>query len=87
MLVLTKKDYCDKIQITRRAGMKNRLAKFLHRCHCPYCGSSSLSTYATRDGIDPMSLNPFRRLLEILGSPIRYCRWCRLQFHDPRPVR
>ena len=54
---------------------------------CPYCGNCAVHTMLKRDRLNALSLNPFRRLLGFLGAPIRFCLWCRFQFHDPRATQ
>jgi DNA-directed RNA polymerase subunit RPC12/RpoP len=53
---------------------------------CPRCGSTRLRRLPKRDTIEKMQsglLNLWRRLR---GGRLLYCRSCRLQFYDRRPV-
>ena len=51
---------------------------------CPLCHSYDIGRLHSKDKVDPMSLNPFRRLLFLFGAPVYYCTFCRFQFRDWR---
>ena len=59
-------------------------ALFRRYCECPRCGTRDLHRLASRDRVDGISKNPFRRLLVLLGFPIYHCTFCRFQFRDWR---
>lgn len=53
---------------------------------CPRCGTTRLRRLPKRDKIEKMQgglLNMWKRLR---GGTLLYCRFCRLQFYDRRPV-
>jgi predicted RNA-binding Zn-ribbon protein involved in translation (DUF1610 family) len=56
----------------------------LHRS-CPRCGNLELERLRKRDGIDPLYLNPISLVQALIGAPIWWCPFCRLQFYDARP--
>jgi DNA-directed RNA polymerase subunit RPC12/RpoP len=57
----------------------------LHRyAECPRCGTHDLSRLTSKDRIDGVSANPFRRILKLLGCPLYHCTFCRMQFRDWR---
>lgn len=57
---------------------------FQRYANCPRCHRFQLTKLSRRDKLDPMSANPLRRLLGILGHPLYYCTLCRFQFYDWR---
>ncbi|HUP04895.1 MAG TPA: hypothetical protein VMU19_12955 [Bryobacteraceae bacterium] len=70
---------------------KTKIARFpaiyvasLHRT-CPKCGGPQLEKLRKRDHIDPLYLNPISLLQGLIGAPIWWCPFCRLQFYDFRP--
>ncbi|HZL55503.1 MAG TPA: hypothetical protein VFC21_00380 [Bryobacteraceae bacterium] len=59
-------------------------ALFHRYCECPKCGTHELGRLAAKDRIDGVTMNPFRRLLKLLGCPLYHCTFCRFQFRDWR---
>lgn len=59
-------------------------ALFQRWSQCPICHNRRLSVLAKPDRIDRRSLNPFRRFLVLLRSPLYHCTFCRFQFRDWR---
>lgn len=51
---------------------------------CPHCGTTELRVLARRDRIEKTYRGPLSRLWRLLGAPLLYCRFCRLQFYDFR---
>lgn len=51
---------------------------------CPHCGTTDLRVLARRDPIEKTYRGPLSRLWGLLGAPLLYCRFCRLQFYDFR---
>ncbi|MCS7041264.1 MAG: hypothetical protein N2036_00385 [Bryobacteraceae bacterium] len=52
---------------------------------CPRCSSTALRVLARRDPIERLYRGPLSMLWALLGAPILYCPFCRLQFYDFRP--
>ena len=57
---------------------------FSLKAQCPKCGNPEVKTLKRRDGIDPVSNFVISRVQQLLGAPIFYCQYCRLQFYDYR---
>jgi hypothetical protein len=59
---------------------------FSLRARCPGCGNADLKAMRKIDPIEGLSRNPASLIQGFLRAPLLYCRWCRLQFYDFRPV-
>src|SRR5258708_22270453 len=57
---------------------------FQKYAECPSCQTRAITRLAKKDRVDPMTLNPFRRMLVVFGAPIYHCTFCRIQFRDWR---
>ena len=69
----------------RRSSRPRAFLTFFSRyVECPRCGTRDLSRLASKDRIDAISRNPFRRILKLLGCPLYHCTFCRMQFRDWR---
>ena len=53
---------------------------------CLRCGTSRVHRITKRDHLDHVSKHPFSVIQQILGAPKNKCPYCRLQFHDMRPI-
>ncbi len=53
---------------------------------CPRCGTDNLKRLTRRDRIDRLWKNPISLLQGLLGAPIHWCPYCRLQFYDRRKL-
>jgi DNA-directed RNA polymerase subunit RPC12/RpoP len=53
---------------------------------CPRCGTTRLSRLKRRDGIDKMRGGLVNLWNRIRGGKLLHCPFCRLQFHDRRPL-
>lgn len=71
---------------TNRYYYRAFFALFQWYAYCPRCHNYELSRLRKRDKIDPMSLNPLRGLLRLIGFPLYYCTFCRFQFGDYHPL-
>jgi len=60
------------------------LSIFQGYAECPRCCTRKLVRLNSRDHVDVMSANPFRRLLGLFGAPLYHCIYCRYQFRDWR---
>lgn len=69
------------LKVHRRRAL---FALFRPYCECPKCGTRELNRLASRDHVDGITRNPFRRLLRLLGFPLYHCTFCRFQFRDWR---
>lgn len=68
-----------------RAYLRRPALPSLHRA-CPRCGNRELERFPNRDRIDKTYLNPISMLQRLIGAPLWWCAWCRLQFYDYRPA-
>lgn len=51
---------------------------------CPHCGTTDLRLLPKKDPIEKTYRGPLSQLWGLLGAPLLYCRFCRLQFYDFR---
>jgi DNA-directed RNA polymerase subunit RPC12/RpoP len=77
---LYKCEQCD-ARIHRRRAL---FTIFNRYCECPKCGGHDLTRLQSKDRIDAITQNPFRRLLKLAGAPLYHCTFCRYQFRDWR---
>lgn len=61
-----------------------RLALPFLRARCPRCGAVGLPRLRAFSRLDLKERSSFRTIIGRFGAPIRFCRRCRLQFHDWR---
>jgi hypothetical protein len=78
--------YCCKdctlvMPVSRWSGWISKFAR------CPRCGQFELQKLSRQDPIEGMVRGPFRLLQRLLGAPLLYCGFCRLQFYDLRTRR
>lgn len=55
-------------------------------CLCPRCGTSQVHRLTVRDPLDPMQKGLVNLWKRVAGGKLIYCRFCRLQFYDRRPL-
>lgn len=84
-IICTSSFHCDNCG-TDRYYYRAFFALFQWYAYCPTCHNFQLSKLRRPDKIDPMSLNPIRRLLWLVGFPLYYCTFCRMQFGDWHPM-
>src|SRR5215469_16481781 len=53
---------------------------------CPKCGATRLRRLKRRDKIEKMQSGLVNLWKRVRGVKLLYCRFCRLQFYDRRPV-
>jgi endogenous inhibitor of DNA gyrase (YacG/DUF329 family) len=73
-------EHCGK-RVSRR---RTFFTIFLRYASCPKCGTPDLSRLASKDRVDGVTHNPFRRLMKLFGCPLYHCTFCRFQFRDWR---
>lgn len=53
---------------------------------CLRCGTHKVYRIEKRDHVDHLSRHPLSWLQQIFGAPRNKCPFCRMQYHDLRPV-
>jgi hypothetical protein len=84
--ILCSSAFCCEHCGTGRYYYRVIFAMFQWYAYCPACHNFELSRLRKADKIDPMSLNPLRRILRLIGFPLYYCTFCRIQFGDFHPL-
>jgi transcription elongation factor Elf1 len=61
-------EHCGHETYIRRGSLL--FVMFRRYSECPWCGNPDVSRLSSRDRVDPMSRNPLRRILGLLGFPL-----------------